>query len=74
VRFRDSGTPLRFRCPSIRTVVVSEIGIPIEEKQVRVEKLAIPAEYSHQQLHRPSIEQETNVRPNHRYRLSVILA
>jgi hypothetical protein len=51
VSFRNGGQPLGFRCPPSQAVIVSQVRVSIEEKQVGVEELAVSAEHPHEQLH-----------------------
>jgi len=45
-------------------MVVGEVRIAIEEKQVGVEELAEATKQPHKELHRPQIDHEPSVNPS----------
>lgn len=68
VRFRDGCEPIGFRDPPLPAVVVGQVRVAIEKKQMRVEELALAAKDPHEYLHREDIDQETSVQPNPSHR------
>ena len=47
VNFCNGCKPLCLRRPSLQAVVVSQIRVPVEEKQVGVEEFSVLAKYPH---------------------------
>ncbi len=66
--FCNRGSCLGFRRSPLRAVVVRQVHVPVEEKEVGVEQSAVPAKGPHEELHRPDIDQKTRVRPERRHR------
>ncbi len=61
VFFRKSSQPLRFCDAAISPMMVGELGVLVEEEEMRVEELIVSTKEPHEQLYRPDVDEQAQV-------------
>ena len=72
MRLGNSGKRIRFCDAPLLPVIVREIGVPVEEKQMRIEQFAVVAKDRHKYLHGYEVEQQPSVREDRLHRLQPV--